>query len=88
MNIKPEQLPNNLQNRLEPVYFIFGSEILLVEQSLTTIKDAAKKATILNAPMLDISSTIIRKLVASGLSIRYMVPEAVNEEILKSGYYK
>jgi nicotinate-nucleotide adenylyltransferase len=51
-------------------------------------EDAAKKATILNAPMLDISSTIIRKLVASGLSIRYMVPEAVNEEILKSGYYK
>ena len=43
MNIKPEQLPNNLQNRLEPVYFIFGSEILLVEQSLTTIKDAAQK---------------------------------------------
>lgn len=47
-----------------------------------------KKATILNAPMLDISSTTIRKLVAAGKSIRYMVPDTVNEEILKSGYYK
>lgn len=51
-------------------------------------ENAAKNATILSAPMLDISSTIIRKLVAAGKSIRYMVPEKVNEEILKSGYYK
>lgn len=51
-------------------------------------EDAAIKATILNAPMLDISSTMIRTMVASGKSIRYMVPESVNEEILKSGYYK
>ena len=43
MNIKPEQLQNHLLNQPASLYFAFGSEILLVEQSLTTIKDAAKK---------------------------------------------
>ncbi len=43
MNIKPEQLQNHLSNHPASLYFAFGSEILLVEQSLTTIKDAAKK---------------------------------------------
>jgi len=43
MNIKPEQLQNHLSNQPASLYFAFGSEILLVEQSLTTIKDAAKK---------------------------------------------
>ena len=43
MNIKPEQLQNHLSNQPASLYFAFGSEILLVEQSLTTIKDTAKK---------------------------------------------
>ncbi len=43
MNIKPEQLQNHLSNQPASLYFAFGSEILLFEQSLTTIKDAAKK---------------------------------------------
>ena len=43
MNIKPEQLQNHLSNQPASLYFAFGSEILLVEQSLTTIKDSAKK---------------------------------------------
>lgn len=47
-----------------------------------------KHTTVLNAPLLDISSTMIRKMVASGQSIRYLVPDSVNEEILRSGYYK
>ena len=43
MNIKPEQLQNHLANQPTSLYFAFGAEILLVEQSLTTIKNNAKE---------------------------------------------
>ena len=43
MNIKPEQLSNNFASGIKPIYFVFGAEILLVEQSLTLIKDFAKE---------------------------------------------
>jgi DNA polymerase-3 subunit delta len=68
MNIKPEQLPNNLQNRLEPVYFIFGSEILLVEQSLTTIKDAAKKQGFNDRIRFDIDGNFSWDIIFSAIS--------------------
>jgi len=43
MKIKPDQLSKNLSNGLKSVYFVFGPEILLVEQSLGLIKEAAKE---------------------------------------------
>ena len=43
---------------------------------------------ILNAPMLEISSTLIRKLIKEKKSIRFLVPETVKEEIDLAGYYK
>jgi len=43
MKIKPDQLSKNLSNGLESLYFLFGSEILLVEQSLALIKQVAKE---------------------------------------------
>jgi nicotinate-nucleotide adenylyltransferase len=43
---------------------------------------------LLNAPLLEISSTEIRKLIADNGSIRYLVPEKVREEIEQNGYYK
>lgn len=41
-----------------------------------------------NAPLLEISSTGIRSMLADGRSIRYFVPETVREEIEKSHYYR
>jgi nicotinate-nucleotide adenylyltransferase len=49
---------------------------------------AAKKIIILNAPLLPISATHIRKNVKEGKSIRYLVPDAVREEIERNGYYR
>ncbi|MEO6669663.1 MAG: nicotinate (nicotinamide) nucleotide adenylyltransferase [Ferruginibacter sp.] len=45
------------------------------------------KIQILDAPLLEISSTHIRKLLASGKSIRYFVPDNVREEIEANHYY-
>jgi nicotinate-nucleotide adenylyltransferase len=41
----------------------------------------------LNAPLLPISSTAIRKDIQAGRSIRYLVPENVRAEIERNGYY-
>lgn len=48
------------------------------------------KATIhlLKAPILQISSTLIREMIKEGKSIRYLVPDSVKEEIEKNRYYK
>src|SRR5688572_25232232 len=43
---------------------------------------------IVDAPLLQISATHIRKLVREGKSIRYMVPDKVLDEIEKGRYYK
>ena len=53
-------------------------------------ENAYENATvkILNAPLLEISSTYIRKLIKEGKSIRYLVPEKVRLEIEQNGYYR
>lgn len=43
---------------------------------------------ILDAPLLEISSTHIRELIRNKKSIRFLVPDIVKEEIEIGGYYK
>lgn len=43
---------------------------------------------ILDAPLLQISATHIRETIRNRKSIRYLVPEAVREEIERNGYYQ
>ncbi len=42
----------------------------------------------LNAPLLEISSTYIRELIKNKKSIRFLVPDIVKEEIEIGGYYR
>ena len=46
------------------------------------------KVTLLDAPLLQISSTAIRQLIKENKSIRYLVPDKVKDEIEKGFYYK
>lgn len=43
---------------------------------------------VMAAPLLEISSTYIRKLIRAGKAIKYLVPPTVEEEILAGGYFK
>jgi len=40
-----------------------------------------------DAPLLDISSSMIRKLISQGISVRYMVPDNVYEYMIDNRYY-
>ena len=51
-------------------------------------KNLPASVEICDAPLLDISSTYIRTLIAQKKSIRYLVTEEVMEEILANGYYR
>jgi nicotinate-nucleotide adenylyltransferase len=46
------------------------------------------KITVMNAPLLEISSTHIRELIRAGKSIKYLVPASIEEEILSSSFFR
>lgn len=62
--------------------------ILVYTRPSFEVKNATAKVRVLDAPLLQISSTEIRNLIKAGKSIRYLVPDVVKEEIEKNNYYK
>jgi nicotinate-nucleotide adenylyltransferase len=58
------------------------------EHENISIYSGGKDTHSLNAPLLPISSTEIRKDIKEGRSIRYLVPENVRAEIERNRYYQ
>lgn len=56
-----------------------------VERATTLGSD---RVQIVPAPLLAISATFVRECVRAGKSIRYLVPQAVEERILAAGYWR
>ena len=46
-----------------------------------------EKVTMIEAPEVDISATLIRKLIRDGKSVKYLVPQAVSGLIQSKGFY-
>jgi nicotinate-nucleotide adenylyltransferase len=46
-----------------------------------------QKVVFVNAPLMDISATYIRQMIQEGKSIRYLVPEGVEELIQRKKFY-
>ena len=64
-------------------------EVLLYNRPGFDIKDLITgKSSVLDAPLIEISSTAIRTLIKQKKSIRYLVPDAVMEEIERNNYYR
>ena len=53
-----------------------------------TVNHINAKLPLLEAPLLQLSATQIRKYIKEGKSIRYMVPDKVLEEIERGRYYR
>ena len=52
------------------------------------INPGCKSLHILNAPLIEISSTRLRELIRKNKSLRYLLPDSVIEEIDKCNYYR
>ena len=60
-----------------------------MQSQITYLKERYNaRIELLQAPLVEISSTAIRKRAAKGLSVRYMVPDAVAEYIAEHQLYR
>jgi nicotinate-nucleotide adenylyltransferase len=57
-------------------------------ERLATVPGAAERVDFFDLPRMDISSSLVRRRVAAGRPIRYLVPDRVAEYIAQHGLYR
>ncbi len=79
----------NIKNWKNSELLINEYQILVYKRPGFEIKNEIKaNIEILDAPLLNISSTRIREMIKNKKSIRFLVPDIVKEEIERNQYYK
>jgi nicotinate-nucleotide adenylyltransferase len=63
------------------VYKRSGDEHLALQKKYSDVN-------FLDVPLLDVSSSLIRKMIREKKSVRYLLSDNVHEQVMKSGYYK
>ncbi|WP_153798340.1 nicotinate (nicotinamide) nucleotide adenylyltransferase [Foetidibacter luteolus] len=62
--------------------------IIYQRPSFKIIIDPSVRASVVDAPLLEISATKIRELIKQKKSIQYLVPDMVRKEIESNNYYR
>lgn len=62
--------------------------IIYIRPNFPIKENLRDNVEILNAPLLNISASLIRETIRQNRSIQYLVHDAVNDEIERTGYYK
>jgi nicotinate-nucleotide adenylyltransferase len=63
-------------------------ELYIYNRPGFTVSTTNTNIHLLDAPLLQISSTHIRELIKQGKSIRYLVPDVIKKEIEENNYYR
>jgi len=80
--------PGVQTDELEPFLLSLGVDFIREGEQDEFVSPSGNALLYKKATLMDISSTRIRKMVAVGLSIRFLVPESVRSYIMEKGLYR
>ena len=65
-----------------------GKQLIILAAGFDITETHGATVKVLDAPLLEISSTHIRELIKNKKSVKFLVPDIVKEEIELAGYYR
>ena len=80
--------PGSQSEELEPFLLSLNVGFNRADRECTFVHPSGTELIYKEATLMDISSTQIREMVATGKSIRFLVPESVRSYIMEKGLYR